>query len=81
MHATRSPGARMIVRSMMLRSWRTLPGQSCAWSAAIASSDSDRRRHPPLGGEAGEEMVDQLGNVLAPLAQRRKLRTGTTLSR
>ena len=30
-----------------------------------------RRRDPPLGGEAGEEMVDQLGNVLAPLAQRR----------
>ena len=32
-----------------------------------------RRRHPPLGGEAREEMADELGNVLAPLAQRRKL--------
>ena len=31
-----------------------------------------RRRDPPLGREAGEEMVDQLGNVLAPLAQRRE---------
>ena len=72
MQPTRSPGARMIVRSMMLRSWRTLPGQSCAWSAAIASSEMRRRRHPPLGGEAGEEMADQLGNVLAPLAQRRE---------
>ena len=31
-----------------------------------------RRRHPPLGREAREEMADQLGDVLAPLAQRRK---------
>jgi FixJ family two-component response regulator len=38
--STRSQGARMIVRSMMLRSWRTLPGQSCACRAATASSDS-----------------------------------------
>ena len=28
MHPTRSPGVRISVRSMMLRSWRTLPGQS-----------------------------------------------------
>ncbi len=39
MRETRSPGARISVRSMMFRSWRTLPGQSCAWSAAIASSE------------------------------------------
>ena len=31
-----------------------------------------QRRDPPLGREAGEEMADQLGNVLAPLAQRRQ---------
>ena len=41
MHATRSPGARMIVRSMMFRNCRTLPGQSCACSAAMASSEID----------------------------------------
>ena len=39
-----------------------------------------RRGHPPLGGEAGEEMADELRDVFAALAQRRQL-TGTTLSR
>ena len=37
MRPMRSPGARMIVRSTTLRSWRTLPGQSNACSAAKAS--------------------------------------------
>ena len=38
MHDARSPGVMINVRSIMLRNWRILPGQSCAWSAAIASA-------------------------------------------
>jgi two-component system nitrogen regulation response regulator NtrX len=37
LQANEWPGARIIVRSMTLRSWRTLPGHSLAWSAAMAS--------------------------------------------
>ena len=55
----------------MLRSWRTLPGQACTCSVAMASSAKARARQARGGAEALDEVVDQLGNVLAPLGQPR----------
>ncbi len=37
MIASGPPPARIITRSTLLRSWRTLPGQTCDCSTAIAS--------------------------------------------
>ena len=58
--------------STTLRSWRTLPGQSKAQQPVPGG-----RRHAldllaVLRGELLEEIVDQDGDVLAPLAQRRQ---------
>jgi hypothetical protein len=70
MTASGSPPARIISRSTLLRSWRTLPGQSCDCSTAIASSPIWRFGRP-VAANLVHEIVDQLGNVLAPLGQRR----------
>ena len=44
--STSSPRARIISRSTLLRSWRTLPGQLCACSTASASSPMRRGLMP-----------------------------------
>src|SRR5262249_56267681 len=44
--ASGSPPARIISRSMLLRSCLTLPGQLCDWSTAIASSPMRRFGNP-----------------------------------
>jgi len=63
-----SPAARIRMRSMMLISWRTLPGQDgpAAW----------QWRHRPVCVWAGrwrlnpvDEVIRQFGDVLAPLRQ------------
>ena len=41
-----SPVARISSRSMLLRSWRTLPGQSCTCRVAMASSPRMRLGMP-----------------------------------
>ena len=65
------PAARIRMRSTTLRSWRTLPGQACTCSVAIASSPKPRRGRPVRVADALDEVVDQLGDVLAPLRQAR----------
>ena len=61
------------MRSTLLRSWRTLPGQSRACSMAMASSANFRIGRPEARRLALDEVVDQLGNVLAALGQARHL--------
>ena len=64
--------ARIITRSILLRSWRTLPGQSWVCRTAIASSASLRMR---LAGQLASRILAKcsirLGNILAALGQRR----------
>ncbi len=60
------------MRSITLRSWRTLPGQSAACSAASASSPIWRGAHARHAGETADEIAGEFGNVLAPLGQARR---------
>ena len=69
--ASGSPPARIISRSTLLRSWRTLPGQSCDCSTASASAPIVRLGRPVICEICVHEIFDQLGNVLAPLGERR----------
>ena len=71
MTASGSPPARIISRSTLLRSWRTLPGQSCDCSTAIASSPILRRGRPVDCDICSMKWSTQVGNVLAPFGQRR----------
>ncbi len=69
--ASGSPPARIISRSTLLRSWRTLPGQSCDCSTASASAADIA-----LGQAGGlrnlrHEIFDEFGNILAPLGEPR----------
>ena len=66
-----SPGARIRIRSTTLRSWRTLPGQDCTCSVAMASSAKIRRGRPVRRAHALDVVLDQLGDVLAPLLEAR----------
>ena len=70
-HGAGSPPARIISRSMLLRSSRTLPGQSCACSTAIASSPMRRGARPEALRQLADEELDELGNVLAPFGEAR----------
>ena len=56
---------------MMLRNCRILPGQSCACSAAMASSEMCGAACA-APRETREEMADQLRNILAAFAKRRQ---------
>ena len=73
--------ARITARSTAWRSARTLPGQSCATSAARAPAVSSRHRAVVARGVEREEMVDQRRHVLAPLAQAAAASISTVLSR
>ncbi len=61
----------MAIRSMVLRSSRTLPGQSCCSSAMRCGRRDLRRHRAGRPGEAAQEGARQRQDVLAPLAQRR----------
>ena len=54
----------------MLRSWRMLPGQSCDCSTAMASAADPARREAHAGGDLLHEILDEFGDVLAPLGER-----------
>ena len=56
---------------MLLRSSRTLPGQSCACSTAMASSPMRARGQPGRLRDLADEILDELRDVLAPLGQAR----------
>ena len=64
-------------RSSTLRSSRTLPGQSCAISAVIASRETPSMRRCHLGAEPLEQVVDEQRDVLLALAQRRERTAGS----
>jgi hypothetical protein len=66
------PSPRISTRSITFLSWRTLPGQDIVCSIATASSPNSRRQ-ALLGIEQRDEMLGKLGNVLAPVLQRRHL--------
>jgi len=67
----RSPPARIISRSTLLRSCRTFPGQSCDCSTASASAPTLRLGRPVNLRYLRHEILDQLGHILAALGQRR----------
>ncbi len=65
------PAPRMSSRSIVLRSSRTLPGQSSSARRSTASGANWRRRHPFVLRQQRREVRHQQRNVLAPLAERR----------
>ena len=71
---------RIIRRSTLLRSWRTLPGQSCDWSTAIASSAMRLRGRPV---EARDLLHGRSRSVRYVLRRSASdgMRIGTTLRR
>ena len=78
--ASGSPPARIISRSTLLRSWRTLPGQSCDCSTAMASSPISR-----LGNPVAYEICSMKYSMRCGMSSRRSAsggtRIGTTESR
>ena len=68
--ASGSPPARIINRSMLLRSCLTLPGQLCDCSNRhCVLADAPLRQSGRLGNLV-HKIVDEVGNILAPLGQR-----------
>ncbi len=66
---------------MLFLSSRTLPGQSCACSTAIASSPMRLGARPEACDELPDEVSDEIRNILAPFGKPAARCTGTTLRR
>ena len=65
-----SPATMISSRSTALCSSRTLPGQLCCCSRAIASG-ANRLSRPVLAGQGGHEVLGQPRHVVGAIAQRR----------
>ena len=72
--ASGSPPARIISRSTLLRSWRTLPGQSCDCSTAMASSPIRR-----LGSPVACEIWCMKYSIRLGISSRRSANGGTRI--
>ena len=69
-----SPPARIINRSTLFRSWRTLPGQSCDCSTAMASSPMMR-----LGRPVASEICSMKYPIKWGMSSRRSESGGTRI--
>ncbi len=71
---------RISIRSTLLRSWRTLPGQACDCSIASASSPS-RRRGRPVASQICSMKYSTSSGMSSRRSARAGTRTGTTFRR
>ncbi len=73
MRLSRSLGARIITRSITLRSSRTFPGHSCAAGRRHRFRADLGRRDAAVGGVAADIMIAKAGDIVAPLAERQDM--------
>ena len=76
-----SPGAMISSHSTMLRSWRTLPGQSPICSSAIASSQIARAGSPAASAARCMKWRGEHRDVGRAARPGAGTRSGTTFSR